>query len=195
MSQDFIQPSLFDLQLSDNDTETENYPSWLYPTNWKTPRWKTAIKRQQLSLPLRNALNSSFLPSIGSWLDFGCGHNLDMPRLSERTEGKYEVHSFDPYYFPKFQKLNRSYSIVSLVYVLNVIEEPVERCKLLQFTWDLCTEALVVAVRVDGSGQDITRIGTFQKYYDRDEFWDLLITYCPGAKLFGIGAGHAIACK
>ncbi|MHC5897641.1 hypothetical protein [Nostoc sp.] len=194
MPEDFIQPSLFDLDKSDNDEE-DYYPDWLYPDNWKTPRWKTAIKRQQLSLPLRNALSSSFLPRSGSWLDFGSGHGLDMPRLCDRTSGRYEVHDFDPHYCPKFSKLKNTYSIVSLVYVLNVVEEPVERCKLLRFTWDLCTEALVVAVRCDGAGQQLTKIGTFQKYYDRDEFLDLLIAYCPGARIFGIGAGHAIACK
>ncbi|MHC5755443.1 MAG: hypothetical protein ACYTXF_33340 [Nostoc sp.] len=188
-----IQTSLFDFSIDDD--ECDEYPSWLYPRNWKTPRWKTAIKRQQLSLPLRNALSSSFLPRSGSWLDVGCGHNLDMPRLQERTDDRYEVHSFDPHYYPKFQKLKNTYSIVSLVYVLNVIEEPVERCKLLQFSWDLCTEAMVIAVRCDGSGQQLTKIGTFQKYYDRDEFLDLLIAYCPGARIFGIGTGHAIACK
>lgn len=193
MQPDPIQTSLFDSV--DDDEDCDDYPSWLYPKNWKTPRWKTAIKRQQLSLPLRNALSSSFLPRSGSWLDVGSGHGLDMPRLCDRTDGRYQVYDFDPYYCPKFQRLKNTYSIVSLIYVLNVIEEPVERCKLLQLTWDLCTDAMVVAVRCDGAGQQLTKIGTFQKYYDRDEFSDLLIAYCPGAKIFGIGTGHAIACK
>jgi DNA phosphorothioation-associated putative methyltransferase len=192
---DAIQTSLFDSSVDEDDENCGEYPSWLDPKNWKTPRWKTAIKRQDLSLPVRNALSSNFLPTSGSWLDFGCGRGLDMPRLSDRTDGRYEVDSFDPYYYPKFQKLKKTYSILSLVYVLNVIEEPFERCKLLQLTWDLCTDAMVIAVRCDGVGQNLTRIGTFQKYYDRDEFLDLLIAYCPGSRIFGIGAGHAIACK
>lgn len=195
MQPDPRQTSLFDSFVGEDDQNCGDYPRWLDPKSWKTPRWKTAIKRQDLSLPLRNALSSSFLPRSGSWLDFGCGHGLDMPRLCDRTDGRYEVHNFDPYYCPKFLKLKDTYSIVSLIYVLNVIEEPFERCKLLQLTWDLCTAAMVVAVRCDGAGQQLTKIGTVQKYYDRDEFLNLLIAYCPGARIFGIGTGCAIACK
>jgi DNA phosphorothioation-associated putative methyltransferase len=182
------QGSLFDLPQDDDDT-----PSWLLPKNWKSDRWKSAIKRASLSRPIKDALISPWLPTNGSWLDFGCGHGLDIGRIN--SEEYHPKFNFDPYYFPRFDLLNRTYKIVSLIYVLNIIEEPVERCKTLKLAWELTQSALIVAVRTDGAGQQFTSIGTFQKYYSTDEFYDLLNSYCPGARLFGIGSGRVIALR
>lgn len=164
---------------------------WLYPKNWATPRWKTAIKRPALSLPLKNAIASKELPNTGSWLDFGCGHGLDATRLPD----SYQAVGFDPYYSPEFELITSSYSVVSLAYVLNVIERDCDRNTTLDFAFSLCTKALIVAVRTDNKASGITSIGTFQKYYKRQEFITYLQSRCPKQRVVDVGSGHAIVFK
>ena len=72
----------------------------------------------------------------------------------------------------------RSADIVNRGYVLNVIEDPLERAETLRKAYALARRALVIAVRVDQSldrgipFQDglITNRGAFQKIYTQSEF-------------------------
>ena len=168
-----------------------NSRDWLNPQNWGTPRWKTAIKRPILSLPMRNAIASNQLPNLGNWLDIGCGYGQDIERLP--TE--HNAIGFDPYYRPKFELLDSTYPITSLLYVLNVIESDVDRDRTLQLAFSLCTKALVVAVRTDNKESGFTSIGTFQRYYKRKEFVAYVESQCPTGKVIDIGSGHVIVIK
>jgi len=163
---------------------------FLNPKNWGTPRWKTAIKRPKLSLPMRNAMESGKLPT-GDWLDIGCGHGEDV----ERLPSEYNAIGFDPYYRPKFELLDSVYPITSLLYVLNVIESDDDRDRTLQLAFSLCTHALVLAIRTDAKESGITSIGTYQKYYKRKEFLGYVQSQCPSGRVVDIGSGHAIVLK
>ncbi len=167
-----------------------NSRDWLNPQNWGTPRWKTAIKRPILSLPMRNAVASNQLPKQGNWLDVGCGHGQDIERLPG-----YNAVGFDPYYRPKFELLDATYPVTSLIYVLNVIESDDDRDRTLQLAFSLCTHALVLAVRTDAKESGITSIGTYQKYYKRKEFLGYVQSQCPTGRVIDIGSGHAIILK
>ena len=137
-------------------------------------RHKAAIKRNDLSLPIKCAIRDSLLKSSSTVFDFGCGHGENITLL--RSEG-IPCFGWDPAFFPNEELIESN--IVNLGYVINVIEDPVERNQTLQSAWRLATKVLVVAARVQvpdrgkqhvefGDGI-ITRIGTFQKYYTQAE--------------------------
>ncbi|MCC5617475.1 hypothetical protein LC605_20770 [Nostoc sp. CHAB 5836] len=172
-------------------TQESDSRDWLNPKNWGTPRWKTAIKRPTLSLPMRNAVASGHLPKQANWLDIGCGHAQDIERLPP----EYNAVGFDPYYRPKFELLDTTYPVTSLIYVLNVIESDVDRDRTLQFAFSLCTKALVLAVRTDAKESGITSIGTYQKYYKRKEFVAYVQSQCPIGRVIDVGSGHVIVIK
>ena len=71
---------------------------------------------------------------------------------------------------------------VNLGYVLNVIENPIERRQTLQKAFALAEKVLIVSVRVDhalGEATEfadgvLTKLGSFQKLYSQQEFKDYL---------------------
>jgi DNA phosphorothioation-associated putative methyltransferase len=89
---------------------------------------------------------------------------------------KIAATGWDPYYRPAI-KLSGA-DVVNLGYVLNVIEDPVERDHALRSAYDLAQRLLIVAVRVDQTFDDAdefgdgfyTGRGTFQKLYTQEEF-------------------------
>jgi DNA phosphorothioation-associated putative methyltransferase len=105
-------------------------------------------------------------------LDYGCGRGEDVKRL--RRMG-IDVDGYDPHFFPNLPR--KRYDIVNLGYVLNVIQDPSERARVLQQAWELTKVALLVSVRTDapqkgwsrsGDGY-LTGTGTFQKLYAGSE--------------------------
>lgn len=106
-------------------------------------------------------------------LDYGCGRGEDVSLLQKdglKAEG------WDPYFRPEAPL--QPADVVNLGYVLNVIENPLERRETLRKAYALARRALIVAVRVDQSldggvpFQDglITSRGAFQKIYTQSEF-------------------------
>jgi DNA phosphorothioation-associated putative methyltransferase len=73
----------------------------------------------------------------------------------------------------------RAYFLVTLSYVINVIEDPAERAAALQQAWALCRPLLVVAAQVQVSGRGASQVefgdgvltgrGTFRKFFRQDE--------------------------
>jgi len=69
--------------------------------------------------------------------------------------------------------------VVNLGYVVNVIEDVQERASVLKSAWGYAKETLIVSARVDGDPEThaetsfrdghLTRIGTFQKYFEQGE--------------------------
>jgi len=147
--------------------------------NWKFPRWKTAIARrkdgeqEQYSSPMKVAIEQGVVDCNHTLFDYGCGRGGDLRRL--QAEG-YQADGFDPYWSPR-HSLSGAEDI-SLIYILNVIENPQERDELLKSVFGLCDRNLLVAVRVDNANphEEVTSKETFQKYYSDAELAEILKT-------------------
>jgi len=140
----------------------------------RVERHKTAIVRNDLSRPVRLALEAGLFKPGGTFFDFGCGHGTDVKRIAEcgHISG-----GWDPFYFPDAELA--AADVVNFGYVLNVVEQEEERRAALLKAWSLTKEVLIVAAQVligePGKGQLayndglITSRNTFQKYYEQQE--------------------------
>lgn len=152
------------------EIQNSTLPNWLNCSNWATPRWKSAIVRRSLSMPVRLALERGYLSAEFRVLDFGCGRNLDVQYLQQFS---ILGNGFDPFW-ANDTSLLRPTDVVSCTYVINVIEDPAERIEVLKFAFSLAKRSLIIAVRTDGTGEKTTSTGTYQKYYTQSEFKHLL---------------------
>lgn len=145
-------------------------------TKPKIERHKAAIKRKELSKPVRLALEADIFSSTETtFFDCGCGHGGDFKRMADKG---YQSTGWDPYYSPN-NAIN-SADIVNLGYVINVIESLSERREALIKGWELTKKVLIVSAQVliyDRQSQGkllygdgiITARNTFQKYYEQEE--------------------------
>lgn len=143
-------------------------------SNLEIERHRAAIKRNDLSRPVRLAVSSGVLKKENSFFDYGCGHGEDVNFLQNQG---YQTNGWDPHYFPNnaLQKAD----VVNLGYVLNVIENEQERREALVKAWKLTDKLLIVAAQVSvgapGKGHIayndgfVTSRNTFQKYYEQTE--------------------------
>lgn len=143
-----------------------------------TARHLTAIARTELSRPFRYALEDGVLTPDLSVMDYGCGRGGDVNRLDAKG---YDCAAWDPAHRPDGTR--RASDVVNLGYVLNVIESAVERVDVLRSAWSLTRRVLVLAVRSTADLKEeeglrphedgfLTRLGTFQKYFDPKELRD-----------------------
>lgn len=142
-------------------------------------RDKTALKRAELSRPLRLAMEGALLDPSVSVFDYGCGHGSDVRLL--RLLG-HEAHGWDPAFAPEEPLLKAA--LVNLGFVINVIEDPAERVEVVRRAWSLAERVLVVSARLRADvdelpGRDfadgrLTRHGTFQYFYEQSELRDWL---------------------
>ena len=138
-------------------------------------RHRTALRRSTLSSPLRHLLDFGFLDGSRTVFDYGCGRGDDLRLL---TEMGVDAKGWDPVYRPNAPQ--RPSDLVNLGFVLNVVEDPVERRQTLRAAWSLAQEMLIVSVmlgykahqqRFSAHGDGVrTQRNTFQKYYSQDEF-------------------------
>lgn len=147
-----------------------SFPQWLNFHTWKTPRWKCAIARTKISMPMRVALEHGVVSSHHCLLDFGTGRGQDIEHLRKLN---VSCVGFDPYWHNYLERL-RPTDTVSCLYVINTIEDEIERAEVLQYCWKLAKRVLIIALRTDGKGEGLTKIKTFQKYYCREEFNDFI---------------------
>lgn len=132
------------------------------------------MRRDALSRPVRLLLRHELLDQRRSFFDFGCGRGDDIAALE--LDG-YKVAGWDPYHRPDAKQ--RRSDVVNLGYVVNVIEDPLEREKTLQQAWRLAKALLVVSARLEDERDEahvapirdgwVTRRGTFQKFFAHDE--------------------------
>lgn len=141
-----------------------NLPHWLDYNQWQSPRWKAAIARSKMSMPMRLASMHRVITEDRTLLDFGCGRNHDVEHL---TKFGYPCAGFDPYWAYHLNLLQPT-DVVSCIYVINVIESAAERTEVLQYCWKLCRRSLIVAVRTDGFGEGLTSIGTNPQVLHQD---------------------------
>ena len=135
-------------------------------------RHKTAIRRYQPSRPVALALDHKLIAPGVTVFDYGCGRGDDIRYL--RAQG-VSAAGWDPHYSPD-SKL-QAVDVVNLGYVLNVIENPLERDAVLRGALQLAQRLLIVAVRVDQGPQTgeafndglITTRNGFQKLYTQAE--------------------------
>lgn len=137
-------------------------------------RHKTAIRRTDLSKPVRTAVEDGLINDKTTVLDYGCGQGDDVRYLAALG---VKCIGWDPQYHPK-TTFSPS-DVVNLGYVVNVIEDAEERANVLKSAWAYAQQTLVVAARVDGdpatNGEGpfrdgcLTKIGTFQKFFQQEE--------------------------
>lgn len=137
-------------------------------------RHRTAIRRSSYSLPVKCMLRDGLLSKETTLFDYGCGHGRDLDLLKDL---EIRCKGWDPNFRPNVE-LQRS-DVVNLSYVLNVIENTVERAEALRSAWSLCNVMLTVSAQIEfaapakeqiafGDGV-LTSRQTFQKYYTQNE--------------------------
>jgi DNA phosphorothioation-associated putative methyltransferase len=142
-------------------------------------RHRTAIKRYDLSKPVKQLLARSLLHKNETFFDYGCGHGMDVEALQQLG---YQASGWDPSFRPDDPKVPAD--IVNLGYVLNVIEEPAERTAALREAYSLARRLLLVSTMVAGQQNSahtqpyrdgfITKTNTFQKFFLPGELEELI---------------------
>lgn len=145
----------------------------------KIERHRTAIDRYNLSSPMQSLFRNGYLTGKMNLLDYGCGKGDDLRILAKHG---IKTTGWDPVYSP--QKKIQPHDIVNLGFVINVIEDQVERQLTLKKAFKLTKKLLVVAVMLGGERLTsgflkhgdgiITKRNTFQKYYTQRELRDYI---------------------
>lgn len=125
-------------------------------------------------MPVRQSLRDHIIRPELSVLDYGCGRGQDVNRLGRMG---IAVRGWDPYFAADTPLEKRD--VVLLTYVLNVIEDSIERRATLERAWSLAEGAIVVSSRLQWevnslngttSGDGIlTSRNTFQHFYSPRE--------------------------
>jgi len=167
-----VEHKIFDLE------DPDGVPSSAIPVL----RFRTAISRNALSVPAKLLYQSGLANETFSYLDYGCGRGDDVAFLSELN---IQAIGWDPY-FNKKKELLKASDIVNLGFVLNVIEDPIERIQVLKNAFSLTKKCLSVAIMLKSQNDSsiskpfndgqLSSIKTFQKYYDQKEMEILLKT-------------------
>ena len=156
-------------------------------------RHKAALKRSELSRPVRIALEADLFESGTTFFDYGCGYGEDVKQLKNLG---YSSSGWDPYYRPNANL--EPADIVNLGYIINVIEDIAERRQALIKAWELTHKVLIVSAQVlvddrrrglvaYGDGL-VTNRNTFQKYYEQEEL-KLYIDQVLGVESVPAGLG------
>lgn len=143
-------------------------------------RHRTAIKRSELSRPLQLGLDHGLVTECTTVFDYGCGRGDDVRRLNQKG---IAARGWDPRHHP--EQARTAADVVNLGYVINVIEDPQERIRVLNEAWALTRKVLIASARLSieanrpyhsspYSDGYLTSRGTFQKYYDQFELRDWL---------------------
>ena len=137
-------------------------------------RHKAALKRSELSRPVRIAVEADLFKPGKTFFDYGCGYGGDIRQIENLG---FTSSGWDPYYRPHAEI--KWADIVNLGYIINVIEDIAERRQALIKAWELTREVLIVSAQVlvddrrrglvaYGDGV-VTNRNTFQKYYEQEE--------------------------
>tara|TARA_R110002094_G_scaffold42357_8_gene54667 strand:- start:11639 stop:13681 length:2043 start_codon:yes stop_codon:yes gene_type:complete len=140
----------------------------------KVQRHKTAISRDNLSVPMLALAKAGYLNGKYSILDYGCGKGDDLRELEARD---IDCIGWDPAYRPDVEV--EPCDVVNLGYVINVIEDIEEREQTLVRAYSLTNTILAVSAMLGNDAitsrfrpyKDgvITKANTFQKYYFQAE--------------------------
>jgi len=141
-------------------------------------RHLTALSRQNFSAPIQILQRFGFFDGVRTLFDYGCGKCDDLRGLAANG---IVASGWDPHYASSSPIT--AAQIVNLGFVINVIEDPVERRDALRRAYSLAEELLVVSTMLltDNPGK-VTLYGdgvltsrrTFQKYYTQSELRDYI---------------------
>lgn len=158
-------------------------------------RHRTAIARDTLSAPMAALWSAGILSEKYTLLDYGCGRGDDVRIL---TDAGIAATGWDPYFRPD-QAALVPHDIVNLGFVINVVEDPIERKETLRRAFALSRRCLAVSVMLVGKGDVtglqphgdgfLTQRKTFQKYYTQAEirnFIELTLEVTPVAAAPGV---------
>lgn len=142
-------------------------------------RHRTAMVRHTLSQPMSLAVRHGLVRPDVTVFDYGCGQGDDLRALAAAG---VDANGWDPHFASDRER--READVVNIGFVLNVIEDPVERMDALAAAWCLARRVLIVSVMVAGAmpvdglkpfGDGyLTARGTFQKYFQQAELKALL---------------------
>ncbi len=162
-------------------------------------RHRTAIKRYDLSKPVKQLLERGLLRKTDTFFDYGCGHGMDIEALQNLG---YRATGWDPAFRPNAAKT--SAAVVNLGYVLNVVEETAERIAALRGAYALAERTLIVSTLAAGQETDahscpyrdgfLTKANTFQKFYAPGEL-ESLIEQTLDAEASTLGLGMCVVFK
>lgn len=143
----------------------------------EVPRHRTAMSRSAISRPVATVLSDQLVAESMTVFDYGCGRGGDVRSLSALG---FHADGWDPAHRPNAER--QPADVVNLGYVVNVIEDPIERADTLRSAWDLARRLLVVSARLVWESRDlvgipmgdglVTRTGTFQKFFQQSELAD-----------------------
>lgn len=160
-------------------------------------RHRTAIKRYDLSKPVKLLLERGLLSKNDTFFDYGCGHGMDIEALQGLG---YRADGWDPAFRPNVTKTHAS--VINLGYVLNVIESPSERVSALRDAFALADRLLIVSTLVAGQETAshsrpygdgfLTKTNTFQKFYAPGEL-ETLIEDTLSVQVSTLGIGVCVA--
>jgi DNA phosphorothioation-associated putative methyltransferase len=133
-------------------------------------RHRTAMVRHELSQPMALMARHNLVKPGVRVFDYGCGQGDDLRILNASG---IEADGWDPYFRPQSERL--AAPVVNLGFVLNVIENPLERRDALAGAWALTERVLSIATMIAGQSPVgglrphgdgyLTSRGTFQKYF------------------------------
>ena len=136
-------------------------------------RDRTALRRPDLSRPIRLTLEDGLISEDTSVFDYGCGYSDDVRRLRQKG---ILCSGWDPAH--NLQEPLTEADVVNLGYVVNVIEDPAEREEVLHQSWELAQQLLIVSAQlvhedpgelVPHNDGVLTARNTFQKYFEQHE--------------------------
>jgi DNA phosphorothioation-associated putative methyltransferase len=144
------------------------------PTGPEIDRHKTAMKRYDLSKPIKGAIEHGLITKDATFFDYGCGLGTDIAALQAMG---HPAEGWDPAHRPGVCKRNAQ--VVNLGYVLNVIEDPAERIETLSAAFRLAERLLIVSGLINRTVDEsraakyedgvVTMRNTFQKFFDQSE--------------------------
>ena len=162
-------------------------------------RYRTALRRQRLSIPVQKAEKFGLIDPECTFFDYGCGHGDDVRILDSMG---ITASGWDPHFQPDSEKICSD--IVNFGYVLNVIEDPAERRDAVIEAFNLANRVLIVSVLVRGykTSDQARKVGdgvltarqTFQKIFSPDEIATYL-EQCLGRKPIRISTGILLVFK
>lgn len=138
------------------------------------PFEKTALRRKELSKPMRELIDRNLL--TGTILDMGCGHGNDVKTLLAKG---WDIVGYDKYNmeFNRDELLNKRYDVVTCNYMFNVIPDLKEHNDMVKKLRSL-SDNVYIAVRTDTKAikdtwrWDSESMGywtprnSFQRFYD-----------------------------
>jgi DNA phosphorothioation-associated putative methyltransferase len=135
--------------------------------------------RHDLSQPVSLLVRHNLIKAGVSVFDYGCGQGDDLRILNGNG---LQAAGWDPHFRPEAARCTSD--VVNLGFVLNVIENPLERRAALANAWALAGRVLAVSTMVTGQvsvaglrphGDGfLTSRGTFQKYFGQSELSTLI---------------------